>query len=163
MKRGKLTILFLTLVLLLSSCGGEAARGESTYVLYFRSTADSGPALAAQPCESETAPNPQDMLAALLAGPTEEGFASPFPARVSLLHWEWDEETPGHLRVWLSEQYGGLTDISLTLADYCIVLTLSQLDGVESVEILSQGLSTNYRSHQIMKAEEALLADEVAG
>ena len=59
----------------------------------------------------------------------------------------------------LSEQYSGLTDISLTLADYCIVLTLSQLEGVESVEISSEGHTANYRSHPLLTAEEAQLTD----
>jgi hypothetical protein len=57
----------------------------------------------------------------------------------------------------LSEQYSDLTDISLTLADYCIVLTLTQLEGVESVEIVSTSYSASYRSHQILTAEEVLL------
>ena len=39
----------------------------------------------------------------------------------------------------LSEQYGGLADVSLTLADYCLVLTLSQVDGVDAVQIQSAG------------------------
>ena len=54
----------------------------------------------------------------------------------------------------LSEQYGGLTDISLTLADYAIVLTLSQLRGVETVEILCPGHTASYRNHQILSAQE---------
>ena len=62
----------------------------------------------------------------------------------------------------MSEQYGGLTDISLTLADYCIVLTLGQLEGVETVEITSQGHWASYRSHQQMAAGEAVLWDEMA-
>ena len=63
------------------------------------------------------------------------------------------------LRITLSEQYGALTDISLTLADYCIVLTLSQLEEVEGVEIRSGGHSAGYRSHQTLRADEALLWD----
>ena len=62
----------------------------------------------------------------------------------------------------MSEQYGGLTDISLTLADYCIVLTLSQVDGVETVEIISAGYTVSYRSHQQLSGEEAVLWDELA-
>ena len=62
----------------------------------------------------------------------------------------------------LSEQYSQLSGISLTLADYCIVLTLSQLDGVETVEIQSESYGGNYRSHQLLSAEEAVLWDELA-
>ena len=51
----------------------------------------------------------------------------------------WDEERPGVFLVNLSEQYGALADISLSLADYSIVLTLSQVEGVEAVEITAGG------------------------
>ena len=41
------------------------------------------------------------------------------------------------------------------------MLTLSQLDGVEGVEIRAGGYSSDYRSHQLLKAEEALLTDSL--
>ena len=63
----------------------------------------------------------------------------------------------------MSERYGELTDISLTLADYAIVLTLTQLESVESVEIISGGYAASYRSHQVLTAAEAMLTDELAG
>lgn len=161
--KGRVTLLFLAVLLLFGGCGRETGKEESPYVLYFCSTADQGPALATQPYRGAERPSPESLLTALLAGPDQEELSSPFPPRVTLVHWEWDEETPGLLKVWLSEQYGGLTDISLTLADYCIVLTLSQLKGVETVEILTWGSSTSYRSHQVLMAEEVLLTDEAAG
>jgi spore germination protein GerM len=94
----------------------------------------------------------------LLAGPTQEGLTTPFPNGVTLQSWEWDEELDGNIKVRLSEQYSDLTDISLTLADYCIVLTLTQIDGVESVELISNSYSASYRSHQILTADEVLLS-----
>ena len=81
---------------------------------------------------------------------------------MTLRQWSWSEDQPGVLQVNLSEQYGALTDVSLTLADYCIVLTLSQVEGVESVEITAQGHWASYRSHQQMAAGEAVLRDELA-
>ena len=66
------------------------------------------------------------------------------------------------LLVDLSEQYGALADISLSLADYSIVLTLSQAEGVEEVEITAGGRRVNYRSHQLLSAGEAVLWDELA-
>ena len=141
------------LLALCAACGHEPEEG-SPYLLYFleQDSACHGSALGSepyQPPESQTgpsegqdAPNPGDLLQALV---------------------EWDDEHPGNLRVRMSEQYGGLTDISLTLADYCIVLTLGQLEGVETVEITSQGHWASYRSHQQMAAGEAVLWDEMAG
>ena len=62
----------------------------------------------------------------------------------------------------MSEAYSGLSDISLTLADYSIVLTLAQLEEVVSVEIQAPAYFANYRSHQILLPEEAVLTDSFA-
>ena len=156
----------LSLLVLLCACGRsseEKQRGD--YVLYFLSGSlkaggsGHGPALDWGPYDGEA--QPEALLDALLAGPTLEELASPFPKGVTLRKCVWDEERPGVLVVSLSEQYGALTDISLTLADYCIVLTLSQLEDVEGVEIRSGGYGSDYRSHQLLQAEEALLADRL--
>lgn len=151
----------LAALLLLAACGGREDREEQDFVLYYLLEGEPvhGSALDWEPYPGEADPGPEELLTALLAGPAQEGLASPFPRGVSLLSWDWDEEEPGVLRITLSEQYGALTDISLTLADYCIVLTLSQLEEVEGVEIRSGGHSAGYRSHQTLRADEALLWD----
>ena len=176
---------FLALALAFLLAAGAAGCSPSPtahmpeYVLYFTVNSDGtdpsaahGSALGweaydAAQCTAdhpvgESCPSPDDLLEALLAGPTQEGLTSPFPSGVSLRSWSWDESQPGQLNVNLSEQYSGLTDISLTLADYCIVLTLSQLEGVDTVEITSTGYAANYRSHAALKAEEAELSDPTA-
>ena len=151
----------LAALVLLAACGGREDREEQDFVLYYLLEGEPvhGSALDWEPYPGEADPGPEELLTALLAGPAQEGLASPFPRGVSLLSWDWDEEEPGVLRITLSEQYGALTDISLTLADYCIVLTLSQLEEVEGVEIRSGGHSAGYRSHQTLRADEALLWD----
>lgn len=154
----------LIFVLLLAACGGgEPEPPESDYVLWFCAPAgeEHGPALISQPYEGET-PGPEELLSALLAGPVREGASSPFPRGVTLRQCVEDEERPGTLLVDLSEQYGSLADISLTLADYSIVLTLSQLEGVEGVEITAGGRYVSYRSHQLLTGQEAVLWDELA-
>ena len=154
----------LAALLLLAACGGREDREEQDFVLYYLLEGEPvhGSALDWEPYPGEADPGPEELLTALLAGPTQEGLTSPFPRGVSLLSWDWDEEEPGMLRITLSEQYGALTDISLTLADYCIVLTLSQLEEVEGVEIRSGGHSAGYRSHQTLRADEVLLWDGLA-
>ena len=151
----------LAALLLLAACGSREDREEQDFVLYYLLEGEPvhGSALDWEPYPGEADPGPEELLTALLAGPAQEGLVSPFPRGVSLLSWDWDEEEPGVLRITLSEQYGALTDISLTLADYCIVLTLSQLEEVEGVEIRSGGHSAGYRSHQTLRADEALLWD----
>ena len=151
-------------LLLLAACGGgREDRERPDYVLYYLLEGEPvhGSALDWQPYEGEEESGPEELLTALLAGPTQEGLTSPFPRGVTLRTWEWDEEEPGVLRITLSEQYGALTDISLTLADFCIVLTLSQMEGVEGVEIRSGGHSAGYRSHQTLRAGEVLLWDDL--
>ena len=107
-------------------------------------------------------PGPRLLMNALLNGPMDEKLESPFPGGVTLENWRWDPEQKGNLQIRLSEQYSGLTDIGLTLADYCIVLTVSQLPGVATVEISSAGHSSNYRTHKIRSVDEVLLTDSVA-
>lgn len=155
-------LVLLLLVLLLSSCGGREKPEPEGPVLWFCTGGDNhGPALSTQPYEGEV--QPEALLSALLAGPTQEGLSSPFPRGVTLRRCAWDEERPGVLLVDLSEQYGALADVSLSLADYSIVLTLSQAEGVESVEITAGGRKVSYRSHQTLSAQEAVLWDELAG
>lgn len=105
---------------------------------------------------------PRTLLDVILKGPEDERLENPFPRGVTVENWRWDPERKGNLQIQLSEQYGGLTDISLTIADYCIVLTLCQLPNVETVEITSVGHSSNYRAHQLLSADEVLLTDTVA-
>ena len=158
----------LALLLPLSACGGRETPPEETGLcLWFAADENQadyghGPALDSEAYTGEDEPGPGELLSALLAGPTQEGLRSPFPRGVALRQWSWDEERPGVLLVSLSEQYGALADVSLTLADYCIALTLSQSEGVEMVEISTQGYHASYRGHQLLSPEEAVLRDELA-
>ena len=152
----------LALALSLSGCGGS---GDSSGVLlYFcadpaRGTPH-GPAILSQPYQGPEGPGVEELVDALFSGPTQGGLTSPFPEGLSLQGWSLED---GLLTLSLSEQYGGLTDISLTVADYCIVLTMSQLDGVEAVEINVAGQPVSYRNHQILTREEAVLSQPGQG
>lgn len=153
----RLTALFLALCLslVLTGCVGSGSSGR--YQLYFRAdpeTSPHGSALASQRYQGKGTPTVDDLCQALFSGPTEKGLVSPFPQGVTLQNWSLED---GLLTLDLSEQYGGLADVSLTLADYCLVLTLSQLEGVEAVQIQSAGHTYHSRSHQSLTAGEALL------
>ena len=152
--RRVLCALCLTAALALSGCGPSG--GDSGVLLYFCTDAQThhGPAIQSQPYTGPSGPGVEELVDALLAGPTQDGLTSPFPQGLSLQSWELED---GLLTLNFSEQYGGLADISLTLADYCLVLTLSQVEGVDTVQIQSAGHTYHSRSHQTLKAEEALL------
>ena len=152
--RRVLCALCLTAALALSGCGPSG--GDSGVLLYFCTDAQThhGPAIQSQPYTGPSGPGVEELVNALLAGPTQDGLTSPFPQGLSLQSWELED---GLLTLNFSEQYGGLADISLTLADYCLVLTLSQVEGVDTVQIQSAGHTCHSRSHQTLKAEEALL------
>ena len=161
MRRSICSVL-LSLLLFLPAC--SSARKSSDILLYFCTSQEThhGPAIQSQPYSGSTIPGVEELVDALLAGPTEHGLVSPFPSDLSLQSWTLED---GLLTLNFSEQYGGLADISLTLADYCLVLTLSQVEGVDTVQIQSAGHTYHSRSHQTLRPEEAILdqhlSDEV--
>ncbi len=150
MKRWTMCLL-LGLLLLLGSCSTAAEKGG--YQLYFASGLEDGSAILSEPYQGEADPGPRELMEALLSGPMEEELNRPVPSGVSLRSWGLAE---GVLVL-------RLTDISLTVADYCIVLTMSQLDGVEAVEINVAGQPVSYRNHQILTREEAVLSQPGRG
>ena len=156
----KTVVLCLVLAALCTACRGQEPPMEG-YRLYFVVPAGQqhGSAVIAQPWQGEEEPSPQQLLQALLNGPTQEGAESPFPMGVRVIRCEWSEENEHHLEIVLSEQYSALTDISLTLADYCIVMTLTQLPQVDSLEIQVQGTGSGYRSHPVLRRDEIELPE----
>lgn len=153
----KLLALVLALALLLpcAACG-RAEEPEGLQLYFVTQTREHGQVLESQPYAGPDQPGPEELLRALLAGPDREGLVSPFPKSTELEGWAWDTEDSGCLWVWFTEPYSTLTGLSLTLADYCVVLTLSQLPGVESVELFCSGHTDDYRSHQRLTADEVM-------
>lgn len=97
------------------------------------------------------------MMDALLAGPDRDsGLTSPFPTGTRLLGWKLDAD--GLLWVDLSDDYGSLAGIRLTLADYCITMTLSQIPGVERVSVTVSGRQLSYRYRQELETGQAVLS-----
>lgn len=154
----RLTPLLVAFLMFLCACTASKSPDSShSLQLYFTATDPHGPAIVGQPYPASQSPSPRDLILALLNGPENDALSSPFPRGLTLRGCKLED---GHLLVNFSEQYGGLADISLTLADYCLVLTLCQLEGVERVEITVMGNPIPHRSHQILTAQEALLALE---
>ena len=150
MKR-MLRILMLLSVLLLCACT-EGEKKPDT-VLYFthNSLPSYGSALATQRWTGQT--DAAALMQALLDGPTEEGLTSPFPKELSVKSLEMDESGTMILLM-LSDHYSGLTDMSQTLADACIVMTLCQVPGVEAVEISTDGFWASRPASRTLRPEQ---------
>ena len=94
------------------------------------------------------------LMEALLEGPGEDSkLVSPFPQGTDLQQWQQDGK---RVTVDLSWPYGDLVGIELTMADYCITLTLTQLEGVEEVCITANGSQLPYRDRQVFTAEDVM-------
>ena len=117
-------------------------------------------ALDSCPYEGEaTVPS---MLDALLAGPPgeETGLAAAIPPGTRVLSWSLEQRV---VHVELSAAYAGLVGVDLTMADYCITLTLAQLPGVDGVRVTASGAGQSYRDRHVLYPGDVLFsgAEEV--
>lgn len=150
MRRSLGLLLSLALLLALSGCLDQ---GEVVYnVYYVNQTAGAEAALAA---EERTLPPGTDpvegLLTLLLTQPQREDLSNVIPEVVTLRQWSLEN---GLLTVDFSGSYGILSGIDLTLADYCVVLTMTQLEEVEAVAITADGEPIFYRDHQQLTAAD---------
>lgn len=107
-------------------------------------------------CDYEGEETVPAVMASLLAGPAAgSGLKSPIPAGTTLEGWSLNN---GILRVDLSRAYGNLVGVDLTLADYCLTLTLTQLEGVDGVRITVNGAGLSYRDRQVLYPEDVVFS-----
>ncbi len=159
----RLLLLALTCLILFSAAGcvraGREGPVDSVYYLSEEVERD----LVLTP-EERTLPEGTDpvegLLTLLLEGPESEELTSPIPAGVTLRSWQLED---GVLSVDFSARYAAMSGVALTLADYSVVCTLCQLEGVDAVEITADGDYLSYRDHQRMTAEDAWSLEEPAG
>lgn len=150
--------LLLALLLLLTACGKTPAEpAEETFPVYFAAATVGSAALLSEerPLPPGTEPV-EGLMRMILSGPVSEGLLSPIPAGTQLLSWEMEED--GVLRVDLSERYGGLAGVDLTLADYAIALTLCALPEVDAVSITVEGEPVSFRDHQVLRTTDVILS-----
>ena len=147
------------LLLLAAGCSAPPEEAEDGYQVYYSALEDryAQQALASEPYGSAPPKEPiPDLVAALLDGPDSPDLTSPFPDGVRLLGWELED---GVLHLDLSEQYGGLSGVNLTVADACLTLTLCQVEGVDAVYVTVEGREIPYRPVQALTPEELFLSD----
>ncbi len=156
--------LFLCALLLLGSvwlsgCAAQTDEGTS-YLIYCRANptyASGGDAVCAVPVSAggETAEAVAGELLHRLFSEEGETYGSAVPAGTRLLEVRVEN---GQALVNVSEDYGTLSGIDLTVADYCIALTLCQLPEVDRVSVLVEGVPLPYRDSQSFSASDVLLS-----
>lgn len=156
MRRGVLIFIAILLMLSLAGCSQQEKTAEGLQ-LYYTASSDSlyGEAIQGESYEVDSqAVDIVALMERLLSGPQDVSLTNPFPSGTSILWAGWLPD--GVLVLNLSEEYSGLTGVNLTLADYCIVHTLCQLEGVSKVEILVANQENQFRNHQILTLDDIL-------
>lgn len=166
----RLLALLLCCLPLLSGCAlQEAAEqtDETAYALYFvRTDLRDAPGAGALDTETIYLPDLEEaeprqvaeaLMTELLKGPLNEDMKSAIPAGTALLSLEMEGS---RAVVDLSAAYGTLSGVALTLADYAVTLTLTQLPEISLVRITVRGQELAYRNKQTFTARDVLLAPE---
>lgn len=162
--RVQYALVCVAMLMLLCACAPqEPTAPEETYTVYYPAAAmepvAGGDAVVA--CQVVIAGGSEmtrqqlaeALVCALLDPPDGENVASPLPAGAQLSSLTLSAR---RARVDFSGGYGSLSRIGLTLADCCLALTLTQLDGVDAVLITEQGRQLPYHA-QAVTAADALL------
>lgn len=144
--------------------GGGIDEEEGNVALYFLAQPDAvrgGDAVEAEYCTlllpQQTEEAARMVLERYWAGPQRSELKTPLPAGVQLQEVQL---SGGRLIVDVSASYGFLSGIDLTLADSCLAMTLTQLDGVYSVSVTVDGRMLSYRNEQELRGRDILLSSQ---
>lgn len=159
--RRKRIIFALCALLCLSlsaGCGASGAAGGTEIQFYYGVASDrhTGASLVSEG-DTLAAPTVSTVMSRLLRGPESQDLTALIPEGTTLLSWTLED---GVLTLDLSEAFGRLTGISLTRAKYSIVLTLTQLEGVEAVSITVDGQFIPGSGADQMSAGDVILRGE---
>lgn len=175
MKKRWLTIVFLAVLLIVlgGTIGTVNVRQESVnaYDLYFVEqdlrSAVGGDALRTEErtLDGEALSTEElagTLLTELLKGPVDPTLESPFPKGMGV---NLVERKGTEIHIDLSRAYSTLSGVELSLADYAIAMTMTQLPDVARVRITVAGNDLDYRSRQVFQARDILFApkEDVVG
>ena len=136
MKKKVMCLAALILLLLPAACAPQGSPAEDGLRLWFavpgdRQSREVTAALGSAPYTGTR--SVPALLAALLAGPPSDSeLVSLIPPGTEVASWSVESRT-AHVK--LSGEYVRLSGVDRTIADYCVTLTLSQLPGVDRVEL----------------------------
>lgn len=166
----RMLTLLLAGLMLLSGCAPEKSTqqtGRTEYDFYYLqsdiSKTTGGSALAIESIEIEVADDAKTetiitaLITELLHGPRDTSLTRLIPEDTELLEVK---VIGGQAVVDLSVEYSNLSGVALTLADYAIALTLTQLPDIMSVKVTVLGRDLAYREKQVFMAQDVLLEPE---
>jgi len=145
---------FALLLLCLCGCSAGQESEAPVYLWFIERSEDGASSLATENYGGETSVS--QLVAALLNGPSaNSGLRSPIPAGTRLQSLRWEEDV---VCLDLSLEYRDLVGVDQVLADYCITLTLTQLEGVEGVRITVDGRGLPNRERQVLRRSDVVLS-----
>lgn len=164
MRKAKCLVAAILALCMLAGCGVAAVRGERDGLrLYYAAPLEThrgGDAIDSVTVgwehiseDGDTATQATEALA-LLAEYQKDGFQSPLPAGTTLRSVTMKGSTAW---VDLSGSYSQLSGMALTIVDYCVALTLTQLEGIYAVHITVNGQELAYRDNNVFLAGDVLL------
>ena len=90
----------------------------------------------------------------LLEGWQDGALASPVPGGTRMMSCQVSGST---VSIDFSSAYGQLSGMDLTIADYCIALSLVQIPGIYTVRITVNGRELSYREKNYFRADDVLV------
>lgn len=163
MKRKLIVLTALALVLLALAGCGVVQKEQEGLRLYYAASLDThrgGDAIDSVTIDWDELPQgdqvarAESVLALLMGMCQEKGFQSPIPAGTTLRSVT---IIGGTARVDFSGSYGQLSGMALTIADYCVALSLTQLEGIYAVRITVNEQDLAYRDNDLFLAGDVLL------
>ena len=163
MKRKRIVLTALALVLLALAGCGVVQKEQEGLRLYYAASLDThrgGDAIDSVTIAWDELPQgdqvarAESVLALLMGMCQEKGFQSPIPAGTTLRSVT---IIGGTACVDFSGSYGQLSGMALTIADYCVALSLTQLEGIYAVRITVNEQDLAYRDNDLFLAGDVLL------
>ena len=135
--KGKIALVLALILLVSTGCVSSHISEGIQLEFYYCVPSDKayGPSVQAE-IDSVSEATVPAVIDRLFEGPDSPELVSIIPEGTTLQSWTLEA---GNLKLDLSESFGRLTGISLTRAEYCIALTLTQLDEVDTVSITVDG------------------------
>ena len=154
-------------VLLLVSCAAsdEPENQEAGALIYYLAPEDearggdrirSSRELLDLPGDADELTQAQAIVERLLAGPSDGGLLSPLPEGAELLNLDIRDRTA---YVDLGEPLRELSGVDLTLADYCLTLSLTELESIRAVVVTAQGRAIGQQPKPVFYERDVLLSD----